>query len=124
MLCCRMFENRVPHMLTSDYTPYSALDIFVKDLVLKLPPLFFLSTRSCGIIFVTKYICLQGIVCHESAYRKIPVLVSTVAHQLFLAGLIKLIFVNLCFFLFNSMFISFVHIRMILSSINLNVCSN
>lgn len=54
-----MFENRVPHMLTSDYTPYSALDIFVKDL---------------------------GIVCHESAYRKIPVLVSTVAHQLFLAG--------------------------------------
>lgn len=30
---CRMFENRVPHMLDNDYTPYSALDIFVKDLV-------------------------------------------------------------------------------------------
>jgi 3-hydroxyisobutyrate dehydrogenase-like beta-hydroxyacid dehydrogenase len=30
---CRMFENRVPHMLDGDYTPYSALDIFVKDLV-------------------------------------------------------------------------------------------
>jgi 3-hydroxyisobutyrate dehydrogenase-like beta-hydroxyacid dehydrogenase len=28
-----MFENRVPHMLDNDYTPYSALDIFVKDLV-------------------------------------------------------------------------------------------
>lgn len=30
---CRMFENRVPHMLDNDYTPYSAIDIFVKDLV-------------------------------------------------------------------------------------------
>lgn len=28
-----MFENRVPHMLDNDYTPYSALDIFVKDMV-------------------------------------------------------------------------------------------
>lgn len=27
-----MFENRVPHMLKNDYHPYSALDIFVKDL--------------------------------------------------------------------------------------------
>lgn len=29
----RMFGNRVPHMLESDYKPYSAIDIFVKDLV-------------------------------------------------------------------------------------------
>lgn len=29
----RMFGNRVPHMLESDFTPYSAIDIFVKDLV-------------------------------------------------------------------------------------------
>lgn len=29
----RMFGNRVPHMLDEDYTPYSAVDIFVKDLV-------------------------------------------------------------------------------------------
>ena len=28
-----MFMNRVPHMLDDDYTPYSALDIFIKDLV-------------------------------------------------------------------------------------------
>ncbi|KAH8593027.1 hypothetical protein B0O99DRAFT_653641 [Bisporella sp. PMI_857] len=27
-----MFENRVPHMLDNDLTPYSALDIFVKDM--------------------------------------------------------------------------------------------
>jgi 3-hydroxyisobutyrate dehydrogenase-like beta-hydroxyacid dehydrogenase/uncharacterized protein YgbK (DUF1537 family) len=27
-----MFENRVPHMLGNDLTPYSALDIFVKDM--------------------------------------------------------------------------------------------
>jgi len=29
----RMFENRGPHMLENDFTPYSALNIFVKDLV-------------------------------------------------------------------------------------------
>jgi 3-hydroxyisobutyrate dehydrogenase-like beta-hydroxyacid dehydrogenase len=28
-----MFENRVPHMLDNDWTPRSALDIFVKDMV-------------------------------------------------------------------------------------------
>jgi 3-hydroxyisobutyrate dehydrogenase-like beta-hydroxyacid dehydrogenase len=27
-----MFENRVPHMLDNDWTPQSALDIFVKDM--------------------------------------------------------------------------------------------
>ncbi|XP_065849277.1 uncharacterized protein [Euphorbia lathyris] len=54
-----MFENRVPHMLDNDYTPYSALDIFVKDL---------------------------GIVSRECSIRKVPLLISTVAHQLFLAG--------------------------------------
>ena len=27
-----MFENRVPHILANDYTPTSAIDIFVKDL--------------------------------------------------------------------------------------------
>ncbi|KAF3437146.1 hypothetical protein FNV43_RR19899 [Rhamnella rubrinervis] len=54
-----MFENRVPHMLDNDYTPYSALDIFVKDL---------------------------GIVSCECLSRKVPLHVSTVAHQLFLSG--------------------------------------
>ncbi|KAF6150211.1 hypothetical protein GIB67_000085 [Kingdonia uniflora] len=54
-----MFGNRVPHMLDSDYTPHSALDIFVKDL---------------------------GIVSHECSFRKIPLHISTVAHQQFLSG--------------------------------------
>ena len=31
-----MFDNRVPHMLAGDYTPLSAVDIFVKDLGLVL----------------------------------------------------------------------------------------
>jgi 3-hydroxyisobutyrate dehydrogenase-like beta-hydroxyacid dehydrogenase len=57
-----MFENRVPHMLDNDYTPYSALDIFVKDL---------------------------GIVTREGSSRKVPLHISTVAHQLFLAGILQ-----------------------------------
>ncbi|CAN1346094.1 L-threonate dehydrogenase [Linum perenne] len=54
-----MLENRVPHMLDDDYTPYSALDIFVKDL---------------------------GIVSHECSSRNLPLHIATLAHQLFLAG--------------------------------------
>ncbi|GMN51270.1 hypothetical protein TIFTF001_020415 [Ficus carica] len=54
-----MFENRVPHMLDNDYTPYSALDIFVKDL---------------------------GIVSRECSSRRVPLYISTVAHQLFILG--------------------------------------
>ncbi|KAK3128896.1 hypothetical protein QOZ80_6BG0467940 [Eleusine coracana subsp. coracana] len=54
-----MFGNRVPHMLDNDYTPYSAVDIFVKDL---------------------------GIVSFESSNSRIPVHVSSIAHQLFISG--------------------------------------
>ncbi|XP_073100387.1 uncharacterized protein [Elaeis guineensis] len=54
-----MFGNRVPHMLENDYTPYSAVDIFVKDL---------------------------GIVSNESSNLKIPLHISNAAHQLFLSG--------------------------------------
>ncbi|KAA8542841.1 hypothetical protein F0562_023993 [Nyssa sinensis] len=54
-----MFENRVPHMVENDYTPLSALDIFVKDL---------------------------GIVSRECSSRRVPLHISTVAHQLFLSG--------------------------------------
>lgn len=54
-----MFENRVPHMLSNDYTPYSALDIFVKDM---------------------------GIVTRESSSLKVPLHLSTTAHQLYLSG--------------------------------------
>lgn len=32
------FENRVPHMLDADWTPRSALDIFVKDMVRRSLP--------------------------------------------------------------------------------------
>lgn len=32
-----MFENRVPHMLDNDETPYSAMDILVKDMVTAFP---------------------------------------------------------------------------------------
>jgi 3-hydroxyisobutyrate dehydrogenase-like beta-hydroxyacid dehydrogenase len=35
-----MFENRVPHMLDNDLTLYSALDIFVKDMVYMYPFVF------------------------------------------------------------------------------------
>ncbi|KAH9321667.1 hypothetical protein KI387_016306, partial [Taxus chinensis] len=54
-----MFGNRVPHMLENDYTPHSALDIFVKDL---------------------------GIVLHESTNLKIPLYIASAAHQQFLLG--------------------------------------
>lgn len=54
-----MFGNRVPHMLENDYTPLSALDIFVKDL---------------------------GIVLHESANLNIPLYIAAAAHQQFLLG--------------------------------------
>ncbi|VAI84959.1 unnamed protein product [Triticum turgidum subsp. durum] len=53
------FGNRVPHMLDNDYTPLSAVDIFVKDL---------------------------GIVSRESSNLRIPLHVSSVAHQLFVSG--------------------------------------
>lgn len=39
-----MFENRVPHMLDNDWTPQSALDIFVKDMV--RPSIFDEAVRS------------------------------------------------------------------------------
>ncbi|XP_073147558.1 uncharacterized protein [Henckelia pumila] len=54
-----MFENRGPHMLENDYTPLSALDIFVKDL---------------------------GIVTRESSSHKVPLPVANAAHQLFISG--------------------------------------
>ncbi|KAF9587055.1 hypothetical protein IFM89_039741 [Coptis chinensis] len=54
-----MFGNRVPHMLESDYTPYSAIDIWLKDL---------------------------GIVSQECSSRKIPVPLATVALQQYISG--------------------------------------
>jgi putative dehydrogenase len=54
-----MFENRVPHVLESDYTPRSAIDIFVKDL---------------------------GIVLEEGKRNQFPLPLSAAAHQLYIGA--------------------------------------
>lgn len=54
-----MFQNRVPHMLSGDYTPLSAVEVFVKDL---------------------------GIVLDAGQERRFPLPLSATAHQLFLAA--------------------------------------
>ncbi|MGC4393803.1 L-threonate dehydrogenase [Hydrogenophaga sp. T2] len=53
-----MFENRVPHILDGDYTPLSAVNIFVKDL---------------------------GIVLDAARALKFPLPLAAAAHQLYLA---------------------------------------
>ncbi|WJF92096.1 NAD(P)-dependent oxidoreductase [Paraburkholderia bonniea] len=52
-----MFENRVPHILKGDYTPLSAVDIFVKDL---------------------------GLVLDTARASKFPLPLSAAAHQMFM----------------------------------------
>ncbi len=52
-----MFENRVPHILSGDYTPLSAVDIFVKDL---------------------------GMVLDTARTSKFPLPLSAAAHQMFM----------------------------------------
>jgi 3-hydroxyisobutyrate dehydrogenase len=52
-----MFENRVPHILKADYTPLSAVDIFVKDL---------------------------GLVLDTARTSKFPLPLSAAAHQMFM----------------------------------------
>ena len=54
-----MFENRVPHILANDYTPLSAVDIFVKDL---------------------------GLVLDTARASKFPLPLSATAHQMFMAA--------------------------------------
>ena len=54
-----MFENRVPHILAGDYTPLSAVDIFVKDL---------------------------GIVLDAGRSAKTALPLAAAAHQMFLAS--------------------------------------
>lgn len=54
-----MFQNRVPHMLEGDYTPLSAVDIFVKDL---------------------------GIVLDQGRACRFPLPLAAAAHQQFLAA--------------------------------------
>jgi L-threonate 2-dehydrogenase len=54
-----MFENRVPHILANDYTPLSAVDIFVKDL---------------------------GLVLETARATKFPLPLSATAHQMFMAA--------------------------------------
>ena len=52
-----MFENRVPHILNGDYTPLSAVDIFVKDL---------------------------GLVLDTARASKFPLPLASTAHQMFM----------------------------------------
>ena len=52
-----MFQNRVPHMLAGDYTPLSAVEIFVKDL---------------------------GIVLETGKQQRFPLPLAAAAHQMFL----------------------------------------
>ncbi|EDZ98031.1 3-hydroxyisobutyrate dehydrogenase [Burkholderia sp. H160] len=52
-----MFENRVPHILAGDYSPLSAVDIFVKDL---------------------------GLVLDTARRTKFPLPLSAAAHQMFM----------------------------------------
>ena len=52
-----MFENRMPHVLAADYTPLSAVDIFVKDL---------------------------GIVLDTARASKFPLPLASTAHQMFM----------------------------------------
>ncbi len=54
-----MFENRVPHILSGDFTPLSAVDIFVKDL---------------GLVFDT------------ARRSKFPLPLSATAHQMFMSA--------------------------------------
>jgi 3-hydroxyisobutyrate dehydrogenase len=54
-----MFQNRVPHMIEGDYTPWSAVEIFVKDL---------------------------GIVLDAGRRLRFPLPLSAAAHQQFLAA--------------------------------------
>jgi len=54
-----MFGNRVPHMLDDDYTPLSAVEIFVKDL---------------------------GLVLDTGHEHRLPLPLAAAAHQLFLAA--------------------------------------
>ncbi|PHM35742.1 L-threonate dehydrogenase [Xenorhabdus innexi] len=54
-----MFENRIPHILSGDYTPKSSVDIFVKDL---------------------------GIVLEAGKTMKFPLPMAATAHQMFLAA--------------------------------------
>lgn len=52
-----MFQNRVPHILAGDYTPHSAIDIFVKDL---------------------------GIVLEAGKTNRFPLPLTAAAHQMFM----------------------------------------
>ena len=52
-----MFQNRVPHILAGDYTPHSAVDIFVKDL---------------------------GIVLEAGKTARFPLPLTATAHQMFM----------------------------------------
>jgi 3-hydroxyisobutyrate dehydrogenase len=71
-----MFENRVPHMLESDWHPLSALDILVKDMVSKRYKFFGLPVTDA----------LKGIVTSSARGHQFPLLLSSVAEQLYISA--------------------------------------
>lgn len=118
VFCCRMFENRVPHMLDNDYIPYSALDIFVKDLVWLISTItnVFARFELCDWVII-RFLCsnynhLQGIVSRECLSRRVPLHISTVAHQLFLAGTLWSFLFKIYMFKIISLFFSLQHVDM------------
>ena len=54
-----MFQNRVPHILAGDYTPHSAVNIFIKDL---------------------------GIVLDSARKHSFPLPLTATAHQMYLTA--------------------------------------
>lgn len=96
-----MLENRAPHMVDNDFTPLSALDIFVKDLVRLIPintDVIFNRLSQSFLICETEFMYYsQGIVSRECSSRRVPLHIATVALQLFLAGENKRVERNLVF---------------------------
>lgn len=87
----------MPHMLDNDYTPYSAVDIFVKDLVCMSNLNLYMLLATIIILQILVPCLLQGIVSHESSNSRIPVHVSCIAHQLFISGCFSVINKDLSF---------------------------
>lgn len=72
------FTNRVPHMLDDDWTPHSALNIFVKDMV---------GTFALAILISADFIdTKQGIVISTARSLEFPLPLSSVVEQLYVLG--------------------------------------
>lgn len=70
-----MFQDRVPHMLDNDWTPRSALDIFVKDMVWVVILIELFNANG-----------LKGIVTSSARLQGFPVPLSSAAEHLYLSA--------------------------------------